>query len=283
MKYVNLHVHTRYSDGQLTPKEVVKLASKDPNLSVISISDHDTIAGLREAQRVARTNGIDIIPGIELSIRTEPEKDFFQLHLLGYFFDPQNQQLTDYLERRRISRLERGREYARKLQALGFSIRVEDIDKLGETKSIGKPDIARLVLKNHPDMDEEELFKGYLNYGGKVFVPYDFDVRLEDGIALVRAAGGIAGLAHPGSYYQVADIEGVVERSKDMGADFLEVFYPYPESRMVMIHRFMNMAERFGLGVSGGSDFHSYSSEMWLPKTPYRYFEQLRQIVENRL
>ena len=243
---IDLHLHTTASDGLLAPAALVARA-KAAGLTVISLTDHDTVAGLAEAQHAAASLGIRVVPGIEMTA-VDRERD---VHILGYFFDADCDQLARFLREQRTDRRRRVREMGARLDALGYPI---DVDALllaaGDNgRSVGRPAIADALVAAGHVADRDDAFERLLARGRPAFVPRH-GVGGAEVIRLIRMAGGVASLAHPGVLDDDALIPGLV----DAGLDALEVWHSdhLPEHQ----ERYTAVAARFGLARSGGSDFH---------------------------
>jgi predicted metal-dependent phosphoesterase TrpH len=243
---IDLHLHTTASDGRLPPDALI-VRAKAEGLTVISITDHDTVAGLPQAARAAGERGVRLVPGIEITA-VENERD---VHILGYFIDPAHEQMAGFLREQRIDRRRRVRAMADRLESLGYRI---DVDALlmaagDDGRSVGRPALAdALVAAGHVG-NRDEAFGRLLASGRPAFVP-----RCGAGagqvIDVIHAAGGIASLAHPGL---LAD-DSLIPMFVDAGLDALEVWHSdhSPEQQT----HYSGLAARLGLARSGGSDFH---------------------------
>jgi predicted metal-dependent phosphoesterase TrpH len=263
---VDLQTHTTASDGTCTPTQVVELAARK-DIRALAITDHDSILGVAEAAAAGARLGVEMVPAIEFSTRDEPDKDFMELHLLGYFIDPDAPELDETLERVIQGRVEQKRSVIRNLQELGFDVPEEEVFAL--TKGVpGNPHIAQVMLRRNPARFSswQQLFDEYLNVGGRAHVPRPFELSLEEAIQVVLAAGGMPVLAHPAAYSKVQDPRAMVRRAVSLGLRGLEINYPYDKSRrhhgiskaelQALIRRFDAWADELGLFKTGGSDFH---------------------------
>ncbi len=242
---VDLHSHTTRSDGMLSPVELVTKAAAD-GVTTLAVTDHDTLAGLSEAQAAAAGLGVRIVPGIELSV-THHEKDF---HVLGLFVDPSDPALAGLLEARRLDRIERVHQTIAKLETLGAPITFEQVAAHGAADGVlGRPHIARALIAAGHVAALDEAFARYLKNGGPAHIPYP-KLGADEGIAAVRAAGGVTSLAHP----LIDDGDALLESFKEAGIDAVEVWHPShsPSQSRHLDER----ATELGLLRSGGADFH---------------------------
>ena len=242
---IDLHLHTTASDGTLTPSELVSKA-RSAGLSIFSVTDHDTTAGLAEAGEAARGAGLELVNGIEISA-VEDRRD---VHVLGYFIDPAAPVLRNFLERQREDRLRRVREMAARLDALGAPIDVEPI--LAEAlrgRSVGRPQIASALLSRGHVATRDEAFDRFLEFGGPAFVPRH-GASASEVVSIVHEAGGLASLAHPGLLRR----DQLIAPLAAAGLDALEVRHADHDAETESKYR--ALARTLGLLVTGGSDFH---------------------------
>jgi predicted metal-dependent phosphoesterase TrpH len=222
---------------------VVKQASSR-GLQTIAITDHDTVAGVPAALEAASEVGLECIPGVEMSC----EMAKGEAHILGFFVSTdEGTSLSAMLARFRTSRLERARKILHRLARLGVPLDWEDVLRIAGGESVGRPHIARAMVEKGHVPTVAEAFERYLRREGPAYVPR-FRVAPEEAIRLVHEAGGLAVLAHP---WDVADI---VAWLAGEGLDGLEAYYPFYAPAMSA--QLAAIAERLGLVVTGGSDFH---------------------------
>lgn len=250
MERYDLHTHTQASDGMNQPAENVRMA-KEKGLTGLAITDHDTVAGIAEALLAGKELGLDVVPGIEISTRVG-EKD---IHVLGYFVDPEDNRFKERLARLRLVRGERNGLIIAKLQQLGLSITLEEVKAglsrpLRPDESLGRPHIADTLVHKGYVSDMRDAFDRYLAEGkpGYASLPR---IAPEEAIVWIREAGGVPVLAHPGLYSDDDLVRSIVERGKPAG---IEVYHSDhgPEEEL----RYAAMAEKYGLIVTGGSDYH---------------------------
>jgi predicted metal-dependent phosphoesterase TrpH len=244
---VDLHLHTTASDGRCSPTALVEQAAAG-GVTVIAVTDHDTTAAVHEVQAAARECGIEAITGIEITA-VEAGRD---IHVLGYFVDPLDGPLAEFLVRQRASRIARVETIAEKLAALGMSIDVAAViaDAQGRSgRSVGRPQVARAMVASGHVKDIKEAFDRFLAQDGPVFVPRT-GASPEEVVAIIHAAGGLASLAHPGR----TRIDARIRDLRDAGLDAIEVFHSDHDSGLV--ERYAEMSRTLDLLVTGGSDFH---------------------------
>jgi 3',5'-nucleoside bisphosphate phosphatase len=256
--FANLHLHTVFSDGELSPLEVVR-AHAAAGFRAIAITDHDTLGGL-DALGELTGHGVEILPGVELSIEDDPEHGLVEVHLLGYAFRPDDVRLRSRLELASRAREEQKIETVRRLAAAGYPI-TWDMVRRRAKGNVGKPHIVAAIEELRPGVAREDLY-ALMGPGGAAHVPRPTELSLQDGVDLIRGAGGVAVLAHPGVYDHVADLGLTFDTCLDAGVAGLEVTYPQdpkdpygPNSRALM-ERFGDTARRYGWVATGGDDFH---------------------------
>lgn len=247
---IDLHSHTTASDGSLTPTELVARA-REVGLSALGVTDHDTIGGLAEASAAAAEAGIDFVPGVEISVDYKPG----QFHLLGYFIDPGEPRLAGRLAEVQDNRVNRNRLMIEKLQAGGVPITLEDVERESGGGQVGRPHMAKALVKKGVVATVQEAFDEYLADGKPGHVP---KVKLEppEAIGMVHAAGGLAILAHP-KFLRIED-EAALERElagfREVGLDGIEAYYSQHSEAETA--RYLRIADRLHFLISAGSDFH---------------------------
>ena len=244
---IDLHLHTTASDGTLSPSSLVALAART-GLRVISVTDHDTVAGLMEARTAAGTCGVRLIDGIEITA-IEDGRD---VHVLAYFFDPGDRDLGLFLDRQRAERVGRVREIGARLRALDLAVDVEALLEAAardDGRSVGRPMLADALVAAGHAADRRDAFDRLLGDGRPAFVPRRGPVVARV-IEVVAAAGGIASLAHPA----LTNLDARIPSFVDAGLAAIEVRHRDhdPETEA----RYRELARSLGVAVSGGSDFH---------------------------
>ena len=264
---VDLHSHTHFSDGELSPEELVDLAAAR-GVRFLALTDHEALAGIARAQARARQRGVELVPGIEINCH-EWEHGFADVHVVGLFLDPDNRQLAAFCERVKRQRIAQKREMIRKLQKLGFAITFEEVAALAGY-SIGRPHIAQVLMRRYPQRfpTTRSVFEAYIGRGKPAYADREERVAIRDAVRLIRGAHGIAVLAHPG----ISSPEGsekLVQLFAAAGGQAVETRYAYDlinglsatQSRKLN-HRFGKLAAKHGLLESGGSDFHGSIRKM---------------------
>jgi len=240
----DLHIHTTASDGSCSPHEIVAEAL-GRGLSALSITDHDTIEGLRPAIEAARGSKLEVVPGVELNTDWKGT----EVHILGYYLDYEAPWLQSFFCKLKQARENRVRAILKKLNDLGISLSYKEVEKVAGSGSIGRPHIARVIADAGYAASPEEAFEQYLRRGAPGFVPRQ-SITPFTAIEIILKAGGVPVLAHPGLMERDELIPEFVEK----GIIGLEVFYPKhtPE----MIAKYSWYCRKFGLVMTGGSDFH---------------------------
>lgn len=255
---VDFHIHTTASDGEATPTEVVRRA-KELGYDMIAITDHDNTDGLEEARIAAEALGIKVVPGIEIAVITEEGKG---LHILGYYIDPTNADLREFLADMICKRKERNRQLFGVLQDMGYDISEKDIDS-GKNDFIGKPLIARALVQKGYIRDEKQAFGAAVFGSPQCRAVKKAKPLAKDAIKIIRAAGGVPVLAHPiqtrgigrvGSDEFYDNIDRIIGSLKRQGLKGLECFHPDQNFEQSM--KFVEMAEKYHLHITKGSDFH---------------------------
>jgi len=246
----DLHLHSTASDGQLTPTQVVQQAY-DHHVEVMALSDHDTAAGVVEAQRAGKNLGIYVIPAIELSAAFGGE-----LHILGYNIDIQHYRFSDFLKEQQRIRQERNRKMVTAIQVNGFPVTEDDCRALapGAGENWGRSHMARAMVAKGLCGSVKEAFDRWLGYGKSCYISRE-KTQPQDCIKLIHDCGGLAVMAHPG-LVEIPDHQRfvLIKSLKDMGLDGIEAFYP--QHSLSSAAQFVRFAKQLDLYVSYGSDFH---------------------------
>lgn len=244
---IDLHLHTTASDGRLSPAQLVaRLAAA--GITTMSVTDHDTVAALVEVGAEAAARGIRLVPGIEIT----SVADGRDVHLLGYFIDPANAPLLAFLEGQRALRVSRVREIGARLAVLGMPIDVEALVTTAATRpgtSVGRPQVARALVSAGHVGSVQEAFERWLATGLPAFVPRTGPSPAAV-VEVVHAAGGIISFAHPA----VTRRDELIRPLADHGLDAIEVYHS--DHRPEDVQEYRNLAQRLGVLISGGSDFH---------------------------
>ncbi len=254
MNRVDLHSHSTVSDGSFPPEEVVRMAA-EAGLAGLALTDHDNIGGVEIALKAGETEGILVIPGVEISA----EFDRGTCHILGYLFDPTNEILRGKLDTLQRARAERNPKIARKLQELGIDITYEEVQAIAGSEQVGRPHFARILMDKGIVQDFNEAFDRFLGKDRAAYVD-KFRYQPEEAFEMIRAAGGVVVLAHPYTLNLSDDeLTDLLGRWIKLGLQGMEVFYP--DHTEEMIARYSQIADTFGLIKTGGSDFHGNNKE----------------------
>lgn len=266
MKVADLHLHSQFSDGTFSPEELVLHAQKQ-GLACIALTDHDTVGGCdRTAAACARVQ-MEFITGAELTAEHEDT----EVHVLGYFLDPHNPGLIERIGQFQSVRQRRIHEMVAALNRLGVPLKVESVFALANCKSPGRPHVARAMVKEKLIGSLDEAFERFLKKGRPAWVPKTKMSALES-VELIHQAGGLAVMAHPG----LNRTDEIIPTLVAAGLDGIECFHT--KHSTVMSERYLGMAEKYGLLVTGGSDCHGFSKNKPLIGTvrlPYTYVEKL--------
>jgi predicted metal-dependent phosphoesterase TrpH len=247
---IDLHAHTIYSDGTFTPTELVRLALQR-GLTVLSISDHDSTEGLAEAFRAADGTGLEIVPGVEFSTVREGHG----IHVLAYWMDLQDGPFQAELRRLRDDRFTRGERMVRRLRELGHPITFERVREIAAGKNIIRPHIAQaLVEAGVVETIEDAFTPELIKDGGRAYV----EKHALDPVAaidLIKRAGGLAVVAHPGLHREGLGVpDDVIQEMAEAGLDGIEC--AHPDHSPGAEERYREMARRLGLVATGSSDCH---------------------------
>ncbi len=249
MSRIDLHLHTTHSDGSLSPADVLALAGK-AGVTALAITDHDIVDGVPEAIEAGARLGIEVIPGVEISSRYGDG----ELHILGYFLDWKDAELNRRLANLRHSRHDRNPRIIEKLNELGLAVTYEEVRALAGTESVGRPHIARVLMNKGYVASVKEAFDRYLAEGAAAYVPRTLPAPAE-AIAWIRAAHGVAVLAHPTWIKESAEgLYRLCDMLKGEGLGGIEVYYSTHTAQQTA--EYLNIARRLDLLVTGGSDFH---------------------------
>lgn len=252
----DLHMHTRCSDGLLNPEELVE-AAKAAGLNYIAITDHDTVNGICQLYEAGLypAKGIKIIPGIEFSAHHETQ----EIHILGYNIDIYDKNLTDRLNDVVEGRWDRFSNMVKRLQELEYDISETDVLEIaGDSTSISRSHIAQALVKKGYFPTVKDCFDEVLEKGRPAYVSH-FLLEPEEIIDLIKQSGGIPVLAHP----KLIKDDALVEQLLKQGIEGVEAYYPKhsPEDT----ERYVAMANKYNLMITGGSDFHGIPGR--LPKS----------------
>lgn len=253
--YVDLHLHTTASDGIKSPSEMVNYA-KSKGLRAISITDHDTIDGLEEGLAEGERIGFEVIPGVEISAEHSPGS----MHLLGYFIDINDPPLNAKLKYLQKARAERNPRMIEKLNQIGVKITYEEVVKASGGGQVGRPHFAQVLVEKGYVRNFQEAFDRFLKKGGPAYVDKIRFTPME-AIRFIIEAKGVAVLAHPNTlgFNGQAELEALVVNLGKAGLKGIEVYYPEHTPSDILQYR--GLAEKYGLVITGGTDYHGIDRE----------------------
>ncbi|MDD5045336.1 MAG: PHP domain-containing protein, partial [Candidatus Omnitrophica bacterium] len=235
MKFADLHLHTNYSDGTSEPVELVREAKK-AGLDCIALADHDTIEGINPALEAAAQEGIELIPGIELSC----EYNDAEVHILGYLIDYKDKQFIEKLAAIRKIRESRLHEMIEKLKGLKVDIQIEDVLKLCRTNNVGRLHLARAIVKKGYAQSISEAFQRFIGDNSPAYV-CGFKLKPEEAIKIILSARGIPVLAHP----YILGNDGLITQFIGYGLRGIEVYYPEHTKNKTLLYE--KLAKERGL------------------------------------
>ncbi len=244
---IDLHTHTTESDGTCPPAEVVQEALR-AGVEILSITDHDTFCGYDQALPIARSQGLELICGIELSTKLNGHS----VHLLGYFPQPDGGMpgFREWVSEMQASRRERNVRLSARLKELGLDVPLEEAEALGRGMT-GRPHFAQILVQKGYVANIRQAFDEYLDESAKAYV-YRCEPQLTEGVRRIREAGGIASLAHPTRIH--GQVDALLPDLCAAGLDAIEAYHSdhTPEETEF----FLELARRYRLKITGGSDFH---------------------------
>ena len=268
-KFADLHLHTNFSDGTFTPENLVKEAMY-MGISTIAITDHDILDGIEPGILAGKKYGVEVIPGVELSARSDDDEA--EIHILGYYMDLQNEKFRERLLDFRETRVIRARKIVDKLNELGMEIEYDDVLKLADSSSVGRPHVATALVEKGYVTTNSEAFNRYLFDGGPAYVQKK-KISPAGAIAMILNAGGVPILAHPGMIQQ-----DIIPELISMGLMGLEAFHPFHSIQLS--NYYCDLAKRYKILITGGSDCHGEAkSKTYLGsvRLPYKHVDALKQ------
>jgi 3',5'-nucleoside bisphosphate phosphatase len=270
MKFADLHLHTRYSDGSYTPEELVGEAARQ-GFAAIAVTDHDTLDAIPESLLAGQEFGVEAIAGVEITCRVETQ----EVHLLGYLFDEtwKNKPLQTVLDHSKRVREQRIAQFVVKFNELGIPLTVQDVQQCSTAGTVGRPHVAMALRKRGFVRSVEEAFERFLKRGKPAFVER-YRMTAAEAIGHIKRAGGVAVLAHPALNRVDAQIPNMVEQ----GLDGIEVWHS--RQSPAQSESYLKLTERLGLLATGGSDCHGTvrgEPLLGIVKVPYERVEALRE------
>jgi predicted metal-dependent phosphoesterase TrpH len=240
----DLHCHTTASDGILSPSEIMMYAAKR-GLQAVAITDHDTTLGWEEAEKAAYRAGVKLLKGLEINTEWRGK----EVHILGYGLNDDNNNLKIRLQELRSKRTDRIGKIIEKLKGLNIRLSLADVEQCAKGESLGRPHVvAAMIAKGYLD-SYQEGFDKYLSVGAPAYVPR-YKLTPSEAIIIIREAGGVAVLAHPGNNVSQDDIQQWVED----GLQGIEV--SHPDHTLNHEKKYRKIAAQYGLITTGGSDYH---------------------------
>ncbi|MPW25809.1 PHP domain-containing protein [Alkalibaculum sp. M08DMB] len=269
MFYSDLHMHSNYSDGNLTIKEILH-HSTNLKLKAISITDHDTIDGVKEAVANCDNYKVEIIPGIEFSTVYKGE----EIHILGYLFELTDEPFSEFIQNMQTQRIHRAQKMIEVFNINGIDISEDDLLTVSKGNSIGRPHFAQMLIRKGYADSINDAFKKYMLPGSPYYVER-FKLSPQEAIKSIHNAGGISVIAHPG----LIKTQNLIEDIISMKIDGIEVYhYKHTSQNNV---EYYHMAKNNNLLITGGSDCHSSDPTrkpfIGTVKIPYTYVENMKE------
>ena len=273
VRRADLHTHTTCSDGLLSPTDLVRKARRH-GVHALAVTDHDCVTGYDEAVAAGARYGVEVIPGVELSVTVGGE----EVHLLGYLFDPRHPGLRAHFERYEKVRHERARQIVARLHGAGVPLPFARVLEAAGGGVLGRPHIAAALVEAGYAASAADAFTDYLRDGAVAHVEKP-QFPAEEALALLHEAGGIGVLAHPGHWTRIEAFEALVPA----GLDGIETIHPSHNTALTQYYR--EVAQAHGLVETGGSDYHGFrpTDEQNLGRCsiPYPQLERIRKRVQS--
>lgn len=272
-KFADLHIHTDRSDSTFSPLEVIKYAS-EAGLSAIAITDHDSTAAIPLIMEYAGKYNIEVIPGVELSSDINGN----DVHILGYFIDYQQEWFLEKLEFLRDTRTKRAQQIISKLNELSIDISMEDVINISGEGAIGRMHIARALLKKKYISSIQEAFYKFLGKGRHAYVK-KYKITPKEAIDMIKKLHGISVLAHP----QIMNQDDLIPIMVKEGLQGIEVYHS--DHTPAGVKKYLEIAEKHKLLVTGGSDCHGIGKGrvlMGTVKIPYELVEKIKEELKNK-
>jgi len=279
-RFIDLHTHSTASDGSMSPPELV-IHAKKMGLSAIALTDHDTIDGIEEALTQGEKSGIEVIPGIEISVDYYPE-----MHIIGYFSKNTYKNVNNILEIMKENRDKRNPKIINKLNEMGMELTIEEVKNKADRGIVGRPHIAETLYKKGYVKSLNEAFEKYLSEGKPAYFKRS-EISVKEGIREILKAGGIPVLAHPIFLHKsINELDRLFKELKTYGLKGVEAYYS--ENSAYATGSLLRLAMKHEFIVTGGSDFHGTFKEgielgkgRGNLKVPYELLNKLKQLIEN--
>lgn len=267
-RFADLHIHTDFSDSTASPQDVVAEAHRF-GLCAIAITDHDTIAGLPDAWAAAGPLGLEVITGVELSSEHKGK----DIHILGYGFDTHDSPLMRQLRGMQQARVERMKKMIVRLRELGKGdIPLEEVSRLTRSDSLSRLHLAKVLVARGHVKSTDEAFDKYLSEGAAAYYP-KFRQTPFEAIKLINDSGGVAVMAHP----VLTQKDDLIPAFVEAGLGGIEAYYP--NCLMKVVNAYLEIAKKYDLVVTGGSDAHGTaktSTFIGKSRVPYHWVEKLK-------
>lgn len=274
MSCIDLHTHTTFSDGTLTPSELIKYA-KQKNIKAIAITDHDNFDGVEEAIKAGKNENIEVISGIEMSTDYNSK----EIHIVGIFIDIKNKDFNNALKLLKEKRKKRNLLAIEKLNNLNIDITYEELEKISSNKIITRAHFAKVLMQKGYISSVKECFNKYMGENKPAYVKREV-ISPEETISLIKNAGGIAILAHPLLYnFPKEELSKMLVYLKSIGITGMECLYSTHSKEDT--EYLTNLAKELNLKISGGSDFHGENKPNLDLGTGYGTLYVPYEILEN--
>lgn len=251
---VDMHIHSIESDGTYTPEEIILRAMKN-NVVALAITDHDTVAGVKKGREVAQKFQMEFIEGIEISCNEED----LEVHILGYYLNLEDEEFLAELRELEEAREKRNRKIIEKFEKIGIIIDIEELKSFAPGNIISRLHFANYLLEKGIVLSKTEAFDKYLGKHGIAYVPKE-NFPPERAVKMIKKNGGFVSLAHP-KLVTLNDekLKDLIMRLKECGLDALESQYSsFSKSEK---QKYKKLAKKYGLLITGGSDFHGGNRE----------------------
>ena len=273
MKLIDLHTHSTMSDGSMAPEEVVNHAKKN-GLTAIALTDHDSVEGVERAILEGKSVGVEVVAGVEMSAQFKTET-----HILGYDIDTKDAGFLHAMEEVRRARLERNMMTAENLRKLGFDVTYEEAAKFAPSGVLGRAHYARLMVEKGYVQSVKEAFDKYLSSGKAGYCDFQ-RYSPEECIEIINNAGGKAFLAHLHLIrLDDKELEEYVIRLKNAGLSGIEGYYTEYDEKMHL--KYLSLAKKHSLLISGGTDFHGEMKPQISIGTGYGNMQIPYSVLEN--
>lgn len=253
--FIDLHTHSSASDGSDSPEELVRKAAAK-GLAAVALTDHDSMDGLPEAQAEARRCGIRFVRGIEIAVKHEND----ELHLVGLWMPELSSRMKDAIGNFRQKRSFRNMEILHSLKKIGMPLDIEEVHAFSGNGTMGRPHIASAMKSKGYVQSRRDAFSRYIGHEGRAFVPREL-MSPEEGISLLRGEGALVVLAHPCLFRHMSrqSLDGLLVKLTGYGLHAIEAYHSAHSRDQIRIC--VDLAAKYGLLLSGGTDYHGQNKE----------------------